>query len=480
MALPEDDVEEIDPEPALARILDHEHDALVVGPGLRPGLATAELVRRAPRGPGEAAPAPIVLDAEALRSLATMDDWWDGRPPTGVLTPHAGEFAPVAGRRAAGSRRRTATWSTTTTARVAAARDAAPRWGQVVVLKGARTVIAAPDGERRHRAVREPGPRHRRHRRRPGRARSARCSPRACRRSMRPGSGSTCTVWPATPSASGSATPACWPPTCPTRSPSPGAGWRRRRARAGRQAARVRGARRRGPAARDRPEARRRRPSPRERRRRLTAPDRRRASDRGPAGRGRAAAAAPDRLARDRPRRAGREPGRRCAAGRSRDAASTRSSRPTPTATAPMPGRAGPRGRRRGRLLRRDLRRGPGAPGRRHHRAHPRPLPGPGRRSRRRPPRRGSRSRAGDLGPSRRSLAAARRRAAAADRPLDLQLEVETGLGRGGVAPGRPARGRRPHRGQPRACGWPACGPTSRPPRMPPRPRRQLAVSTRP
>ena len=45
MALPEDDVEEIDPEPALARILDHEHDAIVVGPGLRPGLATTELVR---------------------------------------------------------------------------------------------------------------------------------------------------------------------------------------------------------------------------------------------------------------------------------------------------------------------------------------------------------------------------------------------------------------------------------------------------
>ena len=36
MALPEDDVEEIDPEPALARILDHEHDALVVGPGCDP------------------------------------------------------------------------------------------------------------------------------------------------------------------------------------------------------------------------------------------------------------------------------------------------------------------------------------------------------------------------------------------------------------------------------------------------------------
>ena len=33
MALPEDDVEEVEPEDALARVMDHEHDALVVGPG---------------------------------------------------------------------------------------------------------------------------------------------------------------------------------------------------------------------------------------------------------------------------------------------------------------------------------------------------------------------------------------------------------------------------------------------------------------
>ena len=38
MALPEDDVEEVDPEPALARIYDHDHDAIVVGPGLRPAV----------------------------------------------------------------------------------------------------------------------------------------------------------------------------------------------------------------------------------------------------------------------------------------------------------------------------------------------------------------------------------------------------------------------------------------------------------
>jgi ADP-dependent NAD(P)H-hydrate dehydratase / NAD(P)H-hydrate epimerase len=146
MALPEDDVEEIDPEPALARILDHEHDALVVGPGLRPGLATAELVRQLIGAqPGESRP-PLVLDAEALRSLASMDAWWEGDRRAAVLTPHAGEF----------SRLRSGSGIDPTAdgdlndddeARVAAAKDAATTWRQVVVLKGARTVIAAPDGD---------------------------------------------------------------------------------------------------------------------------------------------------------------------------------------------------------------------------------------------------------------------------------------------------------------------------------------------
>jgi ADP-dependent NAD(P)H-hydrate dehydratase / NAD(P)H-hydrate epimerase len=144
MALPEDDVEEIDPEAAIARILDHEHDAILVGPGLRPGLATAELVRLLIASPGDDA-APIVLDAEALRSVATMDEWWVGERRPAVLTPHAGEFA----RLRAGSGREDGAdgdLADDDTARVTAARDAAATWGQVVVLKGARTVIAAPDG----------------------------------------------------------------------------------------------------------------------------------------------------------------------------------------------------------------------------------------------------------------------------------------------------------------------------------------------
>jgi hydroxyethylthiazole kinase-like uncharacterized protein yjeF len=129
----------------MARILDHDHDALVIGPGLRPGLATAELVRQLLAAPDESTPAPIVLDAEALRSLATMDDWWEGDRRPSILTPHAGEFA----RLREGSGRDGAADGDLVTddaARVVAARDAASTWGQVVVLKGARTVIASPDG----------------------------------------------------------------------------------------------------------------------------------------------------------------------------------------------------------------------------------------------------------------------------------------------------------------------------------------------
>jgi NAD(P)H-hydrate epimerase len=145
MALPEDDVEEIDPEPALARVLDHDHDAIVIGPGLRPGLATAELVRLVLASGDEGSTEPVVLDAEALRSLAAEESWWGAERRPSVLTPHAGEFA----RLRAGSGHEADSdgdLSGDDAARAVAAKDAAATWGQVVVLKGARTVIAAPDG----------------------------------------------------------------------------------------------------------------------------------------------------------------------------------------------------------------------------------------------------------------------------------------------------------------------------------------------
>jgi NAD(P)H-hydrate epimerase len=158
MALPEDDVEEVDPEPAIARILDHEHDALVVGPGLRPGLATTELVRQllaVPEdGPGRepatgssrpSEPPGMVLDAEALRSMATLGDWWTWTRRPCILTPHPGEFARL--RAGAGvADGADGDLGADDEARLRAARDAAGTWRQVIVLKGARSVVAEPDG----------------------------------------------------------------------------------------------------------------------------------------------------------------------------------------------------------------------------------------------------------------------------------------------------------------------------------------------
>ena len=156
MALPEDDVEELEPDEALARILDHEHDAIVVGPGLRPGLATRQFIADLlafddpvtrdgePVRDGPAMP-PIVLDAEALRGLASTDAWWEAVHRPAVLTPHIGEFARL---RAGSGHDPDADGDLIgdDAARATAAGSAAGEWGQVVVLKGARTVIAAPDG----------------------------------------------------------------------------------------------------------------------------------------------------------------------------------------------------------------------------------------------------------------------------------------------------------------------------------------------
>jgi ADP-dependent NAD(P)H-hydrate dehydratase / NAD(P)H-hydrate epimerase len=145
LSLPEDDVEEVDPEEALARILDHEHDALVVGPGLKPSLSMTELIQALLAGDEDGEPMPAVIDAEALRSLATVDGWAAEVTARCVLTPHVGEFRRL---RAADGHSPEADGDLVNddARRVAAARAAAAEWGQVVVLKGARMVIAEPDG----------------------------------------------------------------------------------------------------------------------------------------------------------------------------------------------------------------------------------------------------------------------------------------------------------------------------------------------
>jgi ADP-dependent NAD(P)H-hydrate dehydratase / NAD(P)H-hydrate epimerase len=111
------------------------HDAIVIGPGLGHQPAT----RRRARQLITALTVPTVVDADGLNALAEGNRWWQGMRAPLVLTPHPGEFARLTGEDAPAA--------DDDDGRAAAVAAAAARWGQVVVLKGARTVVAEPDGE---------------------------------------------------------------------------------------------------------------------------------------------------------------------------------------------------------------------------------------------------------------------------------------------------------------------------------------------
>ena len=122
---------EIDPVPAAATVAAAPHDALLIGPGLPATRATTRLTARLLASEG----APAVVDAGGLAVLAGTPAWWQRLGRAVVITPHPGEFARL-GREA----------GTTDPQRRRAAREAAGEWGLTVVLKGAHTVVAAPDG----------------------------------------------------------------------------------------------------------------------------------------------------------------------------------------------------------------------------------------------------------------------------------------------------------------------------------------------
>jgi len=121
--------------------------ALVVGPGLGRAEGTAAQVRALVAQ----APVPVVVDADGLvalgsgpgRATALRGPGTDAATPTagadggaavhGILTPHDGEFATLAGEAPGPDR-------------IAAARSLAADTGAVVLLKGPTTVVAEPGG----------------------------------------------------------------------------------------------------------------------------------------------------------------------------------------------------------------------------------------------------------------------------------------------------------------------------------------------
>jgi NAD(P)H-hydrate epimerase len=107
-------------------------DVVACGPGLSrlpgPTAVVRRLVTECPR--------PLVLDADALNIVAAEGSSFPPAPSPMVLTPHPGEMARLMDAKPDEVQRH----------RLQAARAAAERFRAVAVLKGARTVVASPDG----------------------------------------------------------------------------------------------------------------------------------------------------------------------------------------------------------------------------------------------------------------------------------------------------------------------------------------------
>ncbi|MGE5280145.1 MAG: NAD(P)H-hydrate dehydratase [Deltaproteobacteria bacterium] len=107
----------------------------VIGPGLSQDRATAGLVRELV----QELSVPLVIDGDGLNALAVRRaslETLRRKGRTRLLTPHPGEFSRLTGLTAAGLAK----------ARKKVAKDFALHYNVHLILKGHRTVVAAPDG----------------------------------------------------------------------------------------------------------------------------------------------------------------------------------------------------------------------------------------------------------------------------------------------------------------------------------------------
>jgi NAD(P)H-hydrate epimerase len=105
---------------------------LAIGPGIGQAAETRSLVEKI-IGRIEI---PMVIDADGLNNIAGQTDLLKKLKAPAVLTPHPGEMARLIKTTPAAIQQN----------RLACARDFATRFGVHLVLKGAATVVAHPDG----------------------------------------------------------------------------------------------------------------------------------------------------------------------------------------------------------------------------------------------------------------------------------------------------------------------------------------------
>jgi NAD(P)H-hydrate epimerase len=107
--------------------------ALALGPGLGTSDAAAEAVAAL-----LALELPTVLDADGLNLLAAYPRWLEKQHPQLLLTPHPGEGKRLSQAFLNGNEPLGTNWTS---------RDLARATGAVVLLKGCRSQVAAPDGQ---------------------------------------------------------------------------------------------------------------------------------------------------------------------------------------------------------------------------------------------------------------------------------------------------------------------------------------------
>jgi NAD(P)H-hydrate epimerase len=130
------DGEDAVPAPALAALqaLAGRAQAVALGPGIPTGAGMRTVVHEL----AARLPVPMVIDADALNALGTeAPKILRGAPAPRVLTPHPGEMGRLLGLSIADVQ----------SDRIVHARALAAATGAIVVLKGARTIVASPDGQ---------------------------------------------------------------------------------------------------------------------------------------------------------------------------------------------------------------------------------------------------------------------------------------------------------------------------------------------
>ena len=124
-----------------------DYDVLLMGCGLSQHPSVMGFIRDSLlEMPPSLSPA-LVLDADGLNTLAQTPQWWQRISQDAILTPHPGEMARLSELSVEEIGRD----------RLRVAREEATLWHKTVVLKGAHTVVASPDGEAKISPVANPG-----------------------------------------------------------------------------------------------------------------------------------------------------------------------------------------------------------------------------------------------------------------------------------------------------------------------------------